>query len=187
MSVKVIGIACKICHRGLQPGVKLSNFTYRLHVGISIRTWYRCGTYIYVQGVCQRRDQSRHTSAAVPGAHWYSGSVHGPCVRVKWVNKSKWVTLSTCDSLTHESLSDDEISGLGVDSWALATEPIGPGGPRPAHFLSLVGRAAHISGPPTFLCDINFFFLYCHYDWWKSSAMNKKCQLNVPRMPQMAV
>jgi len=96
--------------------------------------------YIYVQGVCQRRDQSRHISAAVPAAHWYSGSMHGPCVRVKWVNKSKWVTLSTCDSLTHESLADDKISGLGVDSWALATEPIGPGGPRPAHFLGLVGR-----------------------------------------------
>jgi len=32
------------------------------------------------------------------------------------------------------------------------------GGPRPAHFLALVGRP--ITGPPTFLGDVNFFFLY---------------------------
>ena len=32
------------------------------------------------------------------------------------------------------------------------------GGLRPANFLALV--AAPISGPPTFLCDVNFFFLY---------------------------
>ena len=48
--------------------------------------------------------------------------------------------------------------------------------------------ARRATAPPTFLGDVNFFFLlHCHYDWWKSSVMNKKCELNVPRMPQMAV
>jgi len=40
----------------------------------------------------------------------------------------------------------------------LVAEPIGPGGPRPAHFLALVGRP--ISGLTTSLGDVNFFFLY---------------------------
>jgi len=41
---------------------------------------------------------------------------------------------------------------------ALVVEPIGPGGPLPAHFLALVGHPylwpAHFSG------GVNFFFLY---------------------------
>ena len=37
-------------------------------------------------------------------------------------------------------------------------EPIGPGGPLPAHFLSLVGRP--YLWPAHFLGDVNFFFLY---------------------------
>ena len=41
---------------------------------------------------------------------------------------------------------------------ALAAEPIGPDGPRPAHFLALVGRP--YLGPADFLGDVNFFFVY---------------------------
>jgi len=44
-----------------------------------------------------------------------------------------------------------------------------------AHFLDLVGhpylRPAHFFG----WCKL-FLPIYCHYDWWKSSVMNKKCE-----------
>jgi len=40
----------------------------------------------------------------------------------------------------------------------LAAEPIGPGGPRPAHFLALVIRP--YLWPAHFLGDVNFSFLY---------------------------
>ena len=52
----------------------------------------------------------------------------------------------------HGSLVDLQFTLL------LAAEPIGLDGPWPANFLALV--AAPISGPPTFLGDVNFFFLY---------------------------
>jgi len=40
----------------------------------------------------------------------------------------------------------------------LVAEPIGPGGPQPAHFLALVGRP--YLWPAHFLGDVNFFILY---------------------------
>ena len=41
--------------------------------------------------------------------------------------------------------------------------------------------AVPISGPPTFLGDVNFFFLYIAI-----IMTGEKLRLNVPRMPQMA-
>ena len=57
-------------------------------------------------------------------------------------------------------------------AWALAAEPIGPGGSRPAHFLALVGRRS-LARPLFGWCKL-FLPIYCHYDWWKVLKTNLK-------------
>jgi len=74
------------------------------------------------------------------------------------------------------------LTATSRSTWPMVAEP---NGPWPAHFLALLGRPylwpTHFFGR----CKL-FLPIYCHYDWWKSSVMNKKCELSVPRMQQMA-
>jgi len=63
----------------------------------------------------------------------------------------------------------------------LVAEPIGPGGRAAARPLFWLLWATFISGLPTFLGDVNFFFLYI------AIMTGEKLWLNVPRMLQMAV
>jgi len=58
-------------------------------------------TYIKMN-ITTIRCSVKYTSRADNGSQWISGS------RVKWVNKSGWVTwVSTCDPLNHDPLTDD--------------------------------------------------------------------------------